>query len=268
MKSPIVYYGGKSSMVPFILPLIPAHEVYTETYFGGGSVYWSKNKVVNETINDRLDIVINFYSQLKNNFAKLKKLIDATLMAKSLHARALFMIKNKEMFDELQLAWAFWLVSNFSYGNKIGGGMKYSNDISIAPPRVMHNMKKDFTERLVARIEHAQIENRDAIECQLSRNVVKAFHYLAPPYPGADQGHYRGYSFEDFEKQLVMCEQIKGKFLLSNYNSEMLDSYVEKNNWWKKEVKVNNKGMRKDDKTKCEVLVANYVPTGHQTFDF
>lgn len=48
MKSPIIYYGGKTSMIPHILPLIPEHEVYTETFFGGGAIFWAKPKVPNE----------------------------------------------------------------------------------------------------------------------------------------------------------------------------------------------------------------------------
>jgi hypothetical protein len=30
MKSPIIYYGGKTSMLPIIIPMIPVHKVYTK----------------------------------------------------------------------------------------------------------------------------------------------------------------------------------------------------------------------------------------------
>jgi DNA adenine methylase len=61
VKTPIVYYGGKTSIVNHLLDMVPVHEVYTETFFGGGTLFWAKDPVKNETINDRLDIVINFY---------------------------------------------------------------------------------------------------------------------------------------------------------------------------------------------------------------
>ena len=255
-------------MLPNILPLIPPHEVYTEVFFGGGSVFWSKPKATNETINDILDIVVNFYQQVKTNFPKLKKLIDSTCFSRSLHNKALFMIKNKKMFDDIQLAWAFWMCSNFSYGNKIGGGLKYSNDQSVLPPRIMKNMKQNFTDRLVERIEHVHIENKDAIEVLESRNVSKAFHYIDSPYPNADQGHYKGYTFDHLKQLLLQCEKLKGKFLLSNYNSEMLSEFVANNNWWKKEYLVNTRGMRKHDLNKVEVLVANYVPAVNLELNF
>ncbi len=268
MKSPITYYGGKTSMLPNILPLIPEHEVYTEVFFGGGAVFWAKKKVKNETINDTLDLVVNFYRVLKTKFKKLQVLINSTCFSRSLHNKALIIVRNKNLFNDIDLAWAFWMCSNFSYGCKIGGGMKYSNEQSILPPQIMKNMKREFTEQLIVRIEETHIECKDAIEVLISRNVKKAFHYIDPPYANADQGHYHGFNFSDLDKVLQQCEQLEGKFLLSNYNSEMLDAYIGKNNWWKKEFQINNKGMRRNDKNKVEVLVANYVPAGKQTFDF
>jgi DNA adenine methylase len=237
-------------------------------FLGGGAVFWAKKRVKNETINDKLDIVINFYKVLKTKFSALKKLINATCFSRTMHHKALLIWHHRIYFSDVEVAWAFWMLANFSHGQKLGGGLKFSNDQSILPPVVMKNKKAEFTEQLVKRIENTIIENKDAIAVIESRNVAKSFHYLDPPYPNADQGHYRGYTFNDLEKLLVKCEQIKGKFLLSNYNSEMLDSYIIKNNWWKKEFQVNNKGMRKNDKNKVEVLVANYVPAGKQTFDF
>lgn len=261
MKSPIIYYGGKSTMLQHILPMIPPHEVYTEAYFGGGAVFWAKSKAKNETINDQLDIVVNFYKQLKLNFKALKKLIDATCFARAEHHRALFIWHHHEHFSKVEYAWAFWMLSNFSHGQKIGGGLKFSNDISIVPAVVMKNKKAEFTELLVQRIENAVIEKQPAIDVIRKRNVPQAFHYIDPPYPGADQGHYKGYSFHDFENQLLQCEQITGKFLLSNYNSPLLDDFINRNGWYKKEYAVNNKGMRKEAKNKVEVLVANFNPS-------
>lgn len=268
MKSPIIYYGGKTSMLQEILPIIPSHDVYTEVFFGGGAVFFSKKKAKNETINDRLDIVITFYQQVKRNFKALKSLIDATCYSRSLFEKALFIIRNKEMFEPVQLAWSFWLVSNFSHSNKIGGGFKYSNDKSMCPAQVMKNMKKEFTDRLIDRIEDANIECREAIDVLKKRDCIKAFHYLDPPYPNADQGHYKGYSFDEFQKLLDQCELLRGNFMLSNYNSEMLDGYVQRNGWWKKEFHIKNEGVRKNGKKKVEVLVCNYVPVGHVEFDF
>ena len=49
-RTPISYYGGKQTMLPHILPLIPEHTIYTEAFFGGGAVFWAKQPVKTEII--------------------------------------------------------------------------------------------------------------------------------------------------------------------------------------------------------------------------
>lgn len=276
VKTPIVYYGGKTSIINHLLEMVPLHEVYTETFFGGGTLFWAKDPVKNETINDRLDLVINFYRQLRSNFAPLKQLINATLIGRTVHTEAMDLIRqfkkvhgsssinlNAEM--RTKLAWAFWVCTNFAYSNKIGGGYKYSNHMSVAVPDKLAKCKQYFTEALAARIEHAYIENEDALYILSSRNVEKAFHYVDPPYPNADQGHYGGYGYDQYENLLKwLATECKGKFLLSSYNTEMLDGYTKIYDWYKKEIthritgsKTSNFATNRWSKT--EVLISNYA---------
>lgn len=65
MRTPVSYYGGKQSMLNEILPRIPKHRIYTEVFFGVGAVFWAKEKVEVEVVNDLNREVINFYQQLK-----------------------------------------------------------------------------------------------------------------------------------------------------------------------------------------------------------
>lgn len=276
VKTPIVYYGGKTSIVNHLLEMVPLHEVYTETFFGGGTLFWAKDPVKNETINDKLDIVVNFYRTLRLNYAELKKRIDATLIGRVIHNEALTFIRNHKKVHgsekvpttsdyRVTLAWAFWVCTNFAYSNKIGGGYKYSNHMSVAVPDTLAKRKADFTDALAARIEHAYIENEDALKVLQSRNVEKAFHYIDPPYPNADQGHYTGYGYDQYENLLQwLATKCKGKFLLSSYNSEMLDGYTKIYDWYKKEIthritgsKVANPSVNRSSRT--EVLISNYA---------
>jgi DNA adenine methylase len=49
MRTPISYYGGKQIMSRHILPLIPEHTRYTESYFGGGAILFAKEPSESET---------------------------------------------------------------------------------------------------------------------------------------------------------------------------------------------------------------------------
>lgn len=279
VKTPIVYYGGKTSIQNHLLDLVPIHETYFEGFAGGATLFFAKDPVKNETINDRLQIVVNFYRTLKLKFKPLKRLIDATLIGRDIHNQGLKLInahKAGKHVNDVKLAWAFWMCTNFAYSNKIGGGYKYSNDMSVSVPQTLSTRKSNFTDALVARIEHCYIENDDCLKIANSRNRPKTFNYFDPPYPGQDQGHYGGralpggapYGWDDYEKLLIWCAtKCTGKFLLSSYNSEMLDGYTKIYGWNKKEIthkisgiKSHNPAKNRYDKT--EVLIYNYTPHG------
>ena len=164
IKTPISYYGGKQAIISHILPLIPEHDLYTESFFGGGTVFFAKDPVKNETINDRLDIVINFYRVLKTKYKALKVMIDLSLISRTMHTHCLFICKGRVPADDVTRAWAFWYCSNFSFANKIGGGMKYANEMNTLVTLTLLNKKKSFTEELCSRIEHTSIENGDALK--------------------------------------------------------------------------------------------------------
>jgi DNA adenine methylase len=59
--------------------------------------------------------------------------------------------------------------------------------------------------------------------------VPDGFFYLDPPYVGANQGHYDGYTQEDFDALLITLESLKDKFLLSSYRNKALVEYADRN---------------------------------------
>lgn len=52
MKTPITYYGGKQTLLKYIIPLIPEHKIYTESFCGGAAVFFAKKPAEAEVIND------------------------------------------------------------------------------------------------------------------------------------------------------------------------------------------------------------------------
>ena len=111
------------------------------------------------------------------------------------------------------------------------------------------------------RIQNVQIECTDALRIIRSRDFEDAFFYCDPPYYNSDCGHYDGYTIEDFEMLLKTLSDIKGKFLMSSYPSDILKQYTKDFGWYTKEIEqtvsVSNSN-NKPGKKKTEVSTANY----------
>lgn len=255
-KTPITYYGGKQLMTRYILPLIPQHTTYTEPFFGGGAIFFAKEKSQVEIINDLNASVVTFYRECKNNFEKLQALVQTTLHSRHEHKQAKIIYDNPELFSELRRAWAFYVLCNQGFGGMISDTWGYGVEKNKSELRTK-NKRDSFLDYIRERLEIVQIECDDALKVIKSRDRVETFHYCDPPYYNSDMGHYGGYTIQNFEALLKTLSEVKGKFLLSSYPSEILNQYTADNNWHTIEVKqrvaVSSKG-----KTKIEVLTANY----------
>lgn len=244
-------------MVKHILPVFPTkHDLYCEPFFGGGAIFWAKEPSNIEVINDINGEVINFYEQVKSNFYQLKIMIDNTLHSRAIYEEALVIYRNPNLFDPIKRAWAFWVLSSQSFSSNMGSGWAYSKSGTKTTKRIK-NKKASFTDIMCQRLENTQVECNDALVVIESRDTENSFFYIDPPYHNAHQGHYKGYRESDFIALLNLLQNIKGKFLLSSYESKLLDKYVEDNGWFKKSIEM-PRSAGKVRKRKYEVLTANY----------
>ena len=258
MKTPLTYYGGKQQLAQKIISLMPDHEIYCEPFVGGGAVFFRKQPSKSEIINDTNQNLINFYEILQRDFSLLAQEIIISLHSRKMHHHAKVINDNPDMFNPIKRAWAVWVLSNSSFGANWEAGWGY--DAGGTTTRKLKNKRDEFAEELSIRLQNVQIECYDAIKIIKSRDKPETFFYLDPPYPDTDQGHYDGYSKEDFERLLQTLEHIEGKFLLSSFRHPLLKEYSKKNGWYQIELKMTKpmsiqSGITKE---KIEVLTANY----------
>ena len=267
MRTPITYYGGKQRIAPEIISMIPPHKIYVEPFFGGGAVFFRKPKAGIEVINDHDNTLINFYSCVQNRFDELQYLINQTLHSEQMYCHAKDVWNGRVEANDIDKAWAIWLITNGSYCGSMRGGGKWCNGTAGGHAGTFIKYKRnEFQKQLHQRLDNVQISCRDAIRVILDRDSEDTFFYLDPPYPGCYQGHYSGYTIEDPEELLRILTTIKGRFILSNYWNETLRKYQEENGWYYREIKVNliitNLGLgtrEKKTQFRTEILVYNYT---------
>lgn len=255
LKTPITYYGGKQKMAAKILSIIPPHVTYCEPFFGGGAVFFQKPKSQVEIINDINRFVVNFYRQAQNNFEALQAKIRETLHSRSLYTDARVMYEHPHLFDELQHAWAFWVLCNQGYLGKMGSWGFETTGAGIE--RRNKSKREEFTSEISERLDLVQVECHDALYLIQLRDRPETFFYLDPPYFNSNCGHYGGYNQDDFERLLQLCASMQGKFLLSSYPSEILSRFAGEHGWHQIELGMTCSASSKR-KTKIEVLTANY----------
>ena len=257
MKTPLVYYGGKQQLAATIIALIPAHKIYVEPFIGGAAVYFAKEPSFSEVINDTNGEIVNFYEVMKRDFPALQQEIEISLYSRKQHHNAEVVYNNPDMFDRVKRAWAVWMLANTSYGAMLDGSFTFARKGRF--PAKLTNKREAFTVEYGARMQNTEIECCDALRIIKSRDTAETFFYCDPPYVGADQGHYDGYSQEDFERLLETLAGIQGKFLLSSYRNKALTACIEKHGWDSAEIRMClSMSCRSGARQKIEVLTSNY----------
>jgi DNA adenine methylase len=260
MRTPISYYGGKQTLASLILQLIPAHRLYCEPFIGGAAIFFAKQPAPVEVINDTNRELINFYEVVKHDFVSLEREIAISLHSRDKYRQAQVIYANPDMFDRVKRAWAVWMLANSSFACALNAGFGYDRATGSTSKR-LKNKRESFSEAYAIRLQQTQIECCDALRIIRSRDSQDAFFYCDPPYVGADQDHYDGYSQADFDNLLALLQTIQGKFLLSSYRNASLTDFIKRNGWHTVAFEMacpmkNNSHAH--SRSKVEVLTANY----------
>lgn len=257
-------------MAPHIVKLIPEHQMYIEPFFGGGAVMFAKglpkvtdNDYYHEVINDKDEMLVNFYRQFQTNFGELYQRIAFTPHSEAEHRRAKEIMKEHEQgsvaHSSVELAWAYYVNIQQSFVGILNGGWQRTRKTPARNEGAVWVNKTARLEELFHRFQKITISCTDALTVIQQRDSETAFFYCDPPYPNTEQGHYKGYTTKDFQDLINLLATIKGKFILSNY-PQPENTFPE--SWIRKDIEATSTASRKiEGKGKrTEVLWMNFNP--------
>lgn len=241
MRPMISYYGGKQRIVRHIVDLLPSHKVYVEPFAGGATVLFAKRipkptayDNYREVINDKWEFLVNFYRVAKdaNTRPELINLLRATPFSYSEFKRSQKIYIDNECYTNVEKAWACFMLSHCSFACKMSksGGWQFGKKGQNQPYKFQNKLQ--ILDRQCDRLSKVYIENRDAIKIIELWDSTDTLFYCDPPYINSDQGHYNGYTANDFQKLIDSLQNVKGQFILSSYPTDMCPE-----SWSRKEIK-------------------------------
>ena len=224
MKPPLSWYGGKQKMVKHLLPLLPKHTKYIEPFAGGAALFFAKPAVPIEVLNDTNGELVNFYRVMKHPRlkAQLIRRLEATPYSRACYEEAKAVYKGAKA-SAVKRAWAFFLCNNWAFANAPATGWAYGfGELNFA---LKAQSQVSRLPHQADRLTSVYLECDDALAVIDRWDAEDALFYLDPPYVDTDQGHYKGYTADDFQALLDKLATIKGSFILSHYNTDAVPSH-------------------------------------------
>lgn len=246
INSPFRYAGGKFYARKLILEHIPEHSSYIEPFAGGGSIFFAKNKVALNQLNDIDKELINVYSTIRDRPNELiDKLrvggIDISRFPKKLGIQKLAVgeplpalkelhrfFKNEfKPMDELEGAVRWFYLNRTSYSgimNPKNMYWGYGDKFSMQPKNWPRNILR--TSEKLQGVKLTSLDFEEVIRNAPNGSLL----FLDPPYFNADQDKFYTHSFsKDDHIRLNEClrEHSNRLFLFITYDNtdEIRDMY-------------------------------------------
>lgn len=272
ISPPLKWHGGKHYIASKIVAMMPPHLHYVEPYFGGGSVLLAKNpEGVSEVANDLDYGLTNFWAAIQNNesFKEFKRRVDAVPFSQVEWEGS--KAEAADFFGGMTgKAVAFFIRCRQSLAGRM------DTFAPLSRTRVRRGMNEqvsawinavDGLPVVHARLRRVVILNCDALELILKQDGPETLFYLDPPYlheTRATTGEYLHEMTRDqHENLLLILAGIKGKFLLSGYDSELYRQYEKLNGWNRTAFELPNNSAGGDEKRRMlEIVWTNFEVGG------
>lgn len=219
--------GGKTRLLPTILPYVPARfQSYHEPFLGSGAVYFSvRDRAAHAYLSDLNAELVNLWQVMKSNPQGLLKHLDG--YAHRQGEEAYYEVRQQRPRAELQRAARFFYLNQTSWN-----GLWRENKFGVynVPwgARAFRGLDRSFALAVSSALYRTTIERQDFREA-LARAKKGDFVYLDPPYlPVSDTSKFAGYNGErfrlaDLEELSEACAKLTKRgvhWVMSNRDSK------------------------------------------------
>ena len=271
MNQPIKYHGGKHYLASWIISQMPKHLHYVEPFFGGGSVLLEKNPHgTSEVVSDLDGRLTNFWRVLRepSTFEQFARVVAMTPFSNQFFNESMDRI-NEFLYGsgiDINAAVDFFILARQSRQ----GLMK--DFATLSRNRVRRGMNEQVSSWLSAieglpevhkRLKQVVILTDDFVKIIKSQDGPNTLFYLDPPYLHETRRTVNDYKYElspaRHEELLNLCGEMKGKFLLSGYRSQLYQDYQDEFGWSCAVKEIDNKASSAEVKEiKEECLWRNF----------
>lgn len=184
INSPFRYAGGKFYARKLISNHIPLHSIYCEPFAGGASVFFFKEKVARNILNDLDEDVMLVYRMIRDYSEELIKWLEGIPASKELHS----FYKNEFVpKTEIDVAGRWYYLNRTSYSgimNHQNCYWGYGDKFSMRPENWPRNIR-----RVSEKLQDVELISLD-FEAVIHSLPDGTFAFVDPPYFNADQDKF------------------------------------------------------------------------------
>lgn len=218
MTHPIIpWIGGKRRLAPIILPLFPDHACYVEPFAGAAALYWLKQPVQSEVLNDVNGELINLYRVVKHHLEEFLRQFKWALTSRQIYTW--HQITRPETLTDIQRAARFFYLQKLSFGGRVDG-QSYGTSTTSGPRLNLLRLEEDLSAAHL-RLSDTQIEHLSWADCVARYDRPHTLFFCDPPYWGTE-GYGVDFPLDQYEALANAARSVAGTMIITvNDHPEM-----------------------------------------------
>ena len=211
MASPIIpWVSGKRRLAKRILPMFPVHKCYVEPFAGGAAIFFMKEPVRVEIINDINGELVNLYRVVQNHLEELVRQFKWSLVSRQMYTW--LKLAHVETLTDIQRAARFYYLQKMAFGGKVSG-QTFGTATTTAPRLNLLRIEEELSAAHL-RLSRAYIEHLAWDKCILKYDRPHSLFYLDPPY-WKTEGYGVGFEFCQYARMAELAKSINGSMIIS-----------------------------------------------------
>ncbi|MCY9747844.1 DNA adenine methylase [Paenibacillus larvae] len=257
VRSPLLWFGGKSKLAKTIIELMPQHKTYVEPFGGAGHVLVQKKRAPVEVYNDLNKEVVNFLMVVREQPERFYQAVETLPYSRELYESWRKSSLPDDTFERA-VRW-FYINRGGIVGAHKGqpGGWRHGKSHNTVGS---YRSAVELINPLAERLRRVNIESKDFREIIEKYDSPDTFFYIDPPYVGRESRYDGGFSEKDHRDLAELLSHIKGKAFVSYYADPIIDELYADWHVKKFETYAFSKLVKQDqqkDKT-VELFITNY----------
>lgn len=221
VRSPLIWFGGKSRLAPEIIRRMPPHRVYCEPFGGAAHVLVQKPRAQHEVYNDIDGELVNFLLVARDQPERLKKACESLPYSRELYERWKREPWPKDSFE--RAVRFFYMNRSAISGGNAHRSTGWSHGIKTGQNRAISYLSAcELIPALAQRMRGVMIERDDFRKILRTYDGPDTLFYVDPPYIGRERYYTGGFTEQDHRDLAEMLNRIRGKAIVSYYDHPLL----------------------------------------------
>lgn len=209
-KPIIPWIGGKRKLASEIIPLFGEHECYVEPFCGAAAIFFMKERVECEVLNDINGELINLYRIIKYHFDTLYGEYKWALSSRQNFEW--LQITPTETLTDVQRAARFLYLQKLAFGGKVDG-QTFGTATTSRPRFNLLTLETDLQEAHF-RLADVWLEARPWTKVIEQYDRPHSLFYCDPPYWDTE-GYGVEFEWQEYVKLRDFASSIEGEMVIS-----------------------------------------------------